>query len=94
MALPTLPAPPGPRSPLASRLGRTRAAVLHTIAEHPGCSTKELATLTGLVPPSAGEHATTPHEAGLIRTVGHRNTALHSPTTLGTGLLNTPPRQP
>lgn len=82
-------APPGARSPLASLLGQTRAAVLHTIAEHPGCSTSELAALVGIAPPSASEHATTLRAARLIRTVRHRNTALHSPTALGITLLNT-----
>ncbi|GAA3352934.1 winged helix-turn-helix domain-containing protein [Streptomyces antimycoticus] len=89
--LPAHSPPPGARSPLALLLGQTRAAVLHTIAEHPGCSTKELAALVGIAPPSASEHATTLRAAQLIRTVRHRNTALHSPTTLGIALLNTPP---
>ncbi|MEK8144171.1 winged helix-turn-helix domain-containing protein [Streptomyces sp. M10(2022)] len=90
--MPTEPAPPRARSPLASLLGPMRAAVLHAIAERPGCSTKELAALTGIAPSSASEHATTLRTAGLIRTVRHRNTALHSPTTVGVGLLNAPPR--
>jgi DNA-binding transcriptional ArsR family regulator len=94
-ALPAHPAvPPGARSPLASLLGQTRATVLHAIAEHPGCSTKELAIFTGLAPPSASEHATILRTAGLIRTVRHRNTALHSPTTVGITLLNSPPGKP
>ncbi|MFE9391582.1 winged helix-turn-helix domain-containing protein [Streptomyces sp. NPDC006784] len=75
------------RSPVDSLLGRTRAAVLRTIAEHPGCTTKELAARSGTAPPSASEHATVLRTAGLIRTVRHRNTALHSPTPLGTALL-------
>ncbi|MFI8849245.1 winged helix-turn-helix domain-containing protein [Streptomyces sp. NPDC053499] len=78
----------GCRSPLASLLGQTRAAVLLTIAEHPGCSTKELAALSGIAPPSASEHASVLRAAGLIRTSRHRNTALHSPTPLGTALLD------
>ncbi|WP_438296145.1 winged helix-turn-helix domain-containing protein [Streptomyces sp. HUAS TT7] len=69
-------------------MGKTRAAVLHAIAQHPSCSTKELATLTGMTPPSASEHATTLRAAGLIHTVRHRNTALHSPTPMGIALLN------
>ncbi|MCT2590135.1 MarR family transcriptional regulator [Streptomyces sp. N2-109] len=93
-ASPALPAPPGTRSPLALLLGRTRAAVLHTIAEHPGCSTKELATFTSLASPSASEHATTLRGAGLISTIRHHNTALHSPTALGLALLNTPTAGP
>ncbi|MFF8597191.1 winged helix-turn-helix domain-containing protein [Streptomyces sp. NPDC015220] len=93
--LPAHPAvPPGGRSPLAALLGRTRAAVLHTIAEHPGCSTRELALFTGLAPASASEHATTLRAAGLIHTVRQRNAVLHSPTALGISLLNSPPGLP
>ncbi|MFD9903113.1 winged helix-turn-helix domain-containing protein [Streptomyces sp. NPDC059063] len=77
-------------SALAALLGHTRAAVLDAIAEHPGCSTKELALFVGVAPPSASEHATTLRTAGLIHTVRHRNTALHTLTALGTGLLNAP----
>ncbi|WP_405796299.1 winged helix-turn-helix domain-containing protein [Streptomyces sp. NBC_01506] len=87
-------ATPGARSPLTSLLGRTRAAVLQAIAEHPGCSTQELAAFTGITPPSASEHATTLRAAGLVRTARHRNTALHNPTPLGITLLNTPPGEP
>jgi DNA-binding transcriptional ArsR family regulator len=87
-------APSGARSPLTSLLGQTRAAVLRTITEHPGCSTKELAALVGIAPPSASEHATTLRAAQLIRTVRHRNTALHSPTVLGITLLNAPSSRP
>ena len=87
-------APPGARSPVASLLGRSRAAVLHAIAENPGCSTKELAHLTGLAPPSASEHATTLRTAGLIRTVRHHSAALHSPTALGVTLLSLAPGKP
>jgi DNA-binding MarR family transcriptional regulator len=69
-------------------VGTTRAAVLTTVAEHPGCSTKELAALTGIAPASASEHATVLRRAGLINTVRHRNSAMHSPTALGIALLN------
>ncbi|MGW2860123.1 winged helix-turn-helix domain-containing protein [Streptomyces sp. NPDC001205] len=86
---PSAPDSSGARTPLASLLGRTRAVVLQTIAEHPGCSTKELAALTRLAPPSASEHTTTLRSAGLVRTARHRHTALHSPTALGIALLNT-----
>ncbi|MFD0555108.1 winged helix-turn-helix domain-containing protein [Streptomyces rectiviolaceus] len=81
--------PPTSDAALAALLGHTRAAVLTAIAEHPGCSTKELAAHTGITSPSASEHATVLRTAGLISTIRHRNTALHSPTHLGTGLLNT-----
>ncbi|MFE1960260.1 winged helix-turn-helix domain-containing protein [Streptomyces sp. NPDC059479] len=78
---------------VATLLGHTRAAVLNALAEHPGCTTKELAALVGISPASASEHATVLREAGLIRTMRHRNTALHSPTGLGIALLNTPRRR-
>ncbi|MGW3664703.1 winged helix-turn-helix domain-containing protein [Streptomyces sp. NPDC005141] len=70
-------------------LGRTRTAVLTTIAEHQGCSTKELAARAGIAPASASEHATILREAGLIRSLRHRNSMLHSLTSLGLVLLNT-----
>lgn len=75
------------RGNLAALIGATRAAVLTAVAEHPGCSTKQLATLTHIAPPSASEHATVLRQAGLIHTTRHRNTALHTPTPLGVRLL-------
>ncbi|WP_245737885.1 winged helix-turn-helix domain-containing protein [Streptomyces sparsogenes] len=80
----------GGRSALSALLGPTRAAVLRAIAEHPGCSTKELAARTGIASSSASEHTTVLRSAGLIRTVRHRNTALHSPTAVGISLLDAP----
>jgi hypothetical protein len=79
---------PKSTSAVSALLGKTRAAVLATIAEHPGCSTKELAALTDIAPASASEHATVLRQAGLINTVRHRNAAIHSPTNLGLALLN------
>ncbi len=79
-----------PAGAVSALLGQTRAATLTAIAEHPGCSTKELAALTGISPASASEHATVLREARLIQTLRHRNTALHSPTPLGISLLDTP----
>jgi hypothetical protein len=58
------------------------------LAEHPGCSTKELAEVAGPAPSSACEHATVLREAGLITTVRHRNTALYSAIRSGLNLLN------
>ncbi|MFI8093912.1 winged helix-turn-helix domain-containing protein [Streptomyces sp. NPDC086080] len=66
-------APRRATAPVAALLGHTRATVLIAVAEHPGCSTKELAAFTGLAASSASEHATTLREAGLITTVRHRN---------------------
>ncbi|MEU1203547.1 MarR family winged helix-turn-helix transcriptional regulator [Streptomyces sp. NPDC005813] len=71
-------------------LGRTRTVVLTTIAEHEGCSTKELAARAGIAPASASEHATVLREAGLICSLRHRNSVLHSLTPLGLALLNAP----
>ncbi|KRV47747.1 hypothetical protein AQ490_05045 [Wenjunlia vitaminophila] len=75
--------------PLVSLLGRTRAAVLHAVAERPGCTTTELAATAGIALASASEHAAVLRQAGLIITQRHRNTALHSPTLTGMALLNT-----
>jgi MarR family len=77
-----------PSRTVSALLGRTRTTVLITIAEHPGCSTKELAALAGIAPASASEHATILREAGLIKTGRHRSSVIHSPTDLGVGLLN------
>lgn len=77
-------------SALAALLGQTRAAVLTAIAEHPGCSTKELAVLARVAPPTASEHATILRRAGLVHTARHRNTALHTLTALGATLLDSP----
>ncbi|MEU1479945.1 winged helix-turn-helix domain-containing protein [Streptomyces sp. NPDC005760] len=76
---------------VAALLGHTRATVLTLVAEHPGCSTRELAAFAGLAPSSASEHATVLREAGLITTTRFRNAALHSPTRLGIDLLNHAP---
>ncbi|MFD9075959.1 ArsR/SmtB family transcription factor [Streptomyces lasiicapitis] len=79
-----------PPSALAALLGPTRAAVLTSIAAHPGCSTKELALLAGVAPPNASQHATTLRRAGLVHTDRYRNTALHTLTALGTTLVDCP----
>ncbi|MFF5970051.1 MarR family transcriptional regulator [Streptomyces sp. NPDC012769] len=79
----------GPGRAVAALLGRTRAAVLYAIATHPGCTTKELAAHCRIAPASASEHATTLRAAELISTSRHRNTVLHTPTTLGLALLDT-----
>lgn len=79
---------PGPAATLGSLLGHTRAAVLATVAGHPGCSTTEIAARLGIAKASASEHATTLRRAGLVETTRHRNAALHSPTPLGLGLLD------
>lgn len=77
----------GGPSALAALLGATRATVLRTIADHHGCTTKELAALVGISSPSASEHATILRGAGLISTTRYRNTVIHSATELGVALL-------
>ncbi|MFW6691116.1 ArsR/SmtB family transcription factor [Streptomyces sp. MAR4 CNX-425] len=84
------PAPPGALSPLSTLLGRTRAAVLYAIGEHPASTTGELAAHLGIAPASASEHATTLRTAGLISTARHRTSAIHTLTVTGMDLLNTP----
>ncbi|MBV6700369.1 helix-turn-helix domain-containing protein [Kitasatospora aureofaciens] len=74
-------------APLSALLGRTRAAVLHIIAQRPGCTTGELADALTIAPSSASQHATVLREAGLTTTLRHRNTALHTPTPAGLALL-------
>lgn len=76
-----------PGGAVSALLGQTRSSVLNAVAEHAGCSTKELANLVGIAPATASEHATVLREAGLIQTVRHRNTVRHSPTGLGISLL-------
>ncbi|WP_055586007.1 winged helix-turn-helix domain-containing protein [Streptacidiphilus griseoplanus] len=74
---------------VSTLLGRTRTAVLTTVAAHQGCSTKELAARAGIAPASASEHASVLREAGLISSFRHRNSVLHSLTPLGRALLGT-----
>ncbi|MFD7020614.1 ArsR/SmtB family transcription factor [Streptomyces sp. NPDC059928] len=81
------PADGTPAAPLSALLGRTRAAVLHAITQRPGCTTGELADALGIGPSSASQHATVLREAGLITTLRHRNTALHTPTPAALALL-------
>ena len=81
---------PADRDALSALVGATRAAVLAAIAERPGCTTKQLAALTHIAPPSASEHASVLRQAGLIHTTRHRNTALHKATPLGVSLLDRP----
>ncbi|MFC5720714.1 ArsR/SmtB family transcription factor [Streptomyces gamaensis] len=87
----TRPAAPPPRTVprrLTALLGRTRATVLCTIAEHPGSTTTQLAARAGIAPASASEHATVLRQAGLTASARHRNMVLHTPTAAGISLLN------
>lgn len=74
-------------APVAALLGRTRAAVLHTIAQRPGCTTGELAGALHITASGASQHATVLREAGLITTLRDRNTALHTATPTALALL-------
>ncbi|WP_244175001.1 winged helix-turn-helix domain-containing protein [Streptomyces misionensis] len=79
---------------VGSVLGQTRAAVLSTIACHPGCSTQQLAALVGIAKASASEHATTLRNAGLIDTHRDRGTTAHVATPTGIAVLNAPSGRP
>jgi DNA-binding transcriptional ArsR family regulator len=81
--------PPATGAPaaLTALLGGTRAAVLHAIATHPGCNTGELAGLLGIGPSGASQHATVLRQAGLVTTLRHRNSAVHTATSTGLSLL-------
>lgn len=81
--------PPDPRS-LVALLGRTRAAVLLTIADRPCLNTTELASALGTSPASASQHATVLREAGLVSTRRHHGSALHTLSSRGTVLLARP----
>ncbi|MCX4969158.1 winged helix-turn-helix domain-containing protein [Streptomyces sp. NBC_00654] len=74
---------------LSALLGRTRATVLCAIADHPGCTTTELARHAGISLASASEHATILRSTGFTATTRHRNAVLHTLTPAGTALLNT-----
>ncbi|MFF2073628.1 DUF5937 family protein [Kitasatospora sp. NPDC058162] len=87
LTLTTTTAADGTPAPLAALLGRTRAAVLRVIVQRPGCTTGEIATALAVGPSSASQHATVLREAGLITTLRHHNTALHTPTAAGLALL-------
>lgn len=84
--------PPRPRS-LAALLGRTRAAVLLTLAERPHLNTTELANALGTSPASASQHATVLREAGLVITDRHHGSAMHRLSSLGNDLLTRPYRE-
>jgi DNA-binding transcriptional ArsR family regulator len=79
---------------LATLLGRTRAAVLHALADPGGHTTTQLARHLGISPASASEHATALRAAGLVASLRQANTVLHTTTALGTSLLSTPHNLP
>jgi DNA-binding transcriptional ArsR family regulator len=81
--------PPRPQS-LVALLGRTRAAVLLTIADRPHLTTTQLAGALGTSPASASQHATVLREAGLVVTHRRGGAALHALSSRGTSLLARP----
>jgi len=73
-------------SPLASLLGRTRAALLESLAEP--ASTHTLARRHELAPSTVSEHLTILHHARLITRKRHRHAVLYQQTPLGAELAN------
>jgi DNA-binding transcriptional ArsR family regulator len=73
---------------LVALLGRTRAAVLRTIADTPSLNTSELARMTGISLAGASQHTTVLREAGLVVTRRHQGSALHKLSPRGATLLN------
>lgn len=73
------------REPLAALLGRTRAAVLETIAD--GCTTGEIARRLDVSQATASEHTSVLRQAGLVASVRDGNSTLHVLTPVATALL-------
>ncbi|MET8726814.1 helix-turn-helix domain-containing protein [Streptomyces parvus] len=76
-------AEPGPW--LGRLVGHTRSAVLSSIGT--GCTTSELARRAGVSLASASQHASVLREAGLVLTLRHGSSVLHTLTPLGGSLL-------
>ncbi|MDQ0796477.1 DNA-binding transcriptional ArsR family regulator [Streptomyces sp. B1I3] len=76
-------AAPGPW--LGRLVGHTRSAVLKAIGN--GCTTSELARRAGVSLASASQHACVLREAGLVLTLRHGSSVLHTLTPLGASLL-------
>ncbi|MFJ9621951.1 ArsR/SmtB family transcription factor [Streptomyces sp. NPDC101181] len=76
-------AEPGPW--LGRLVGHTRSAVLQSIGN--GCTTSELARRAGVSLASASQHASVLREAGLVHTLRHGSSVLHTLTPLGGSLL-------
>jgi DNA-binding transcriptional ArsR family regulator len=69
---------------LARLLGRTRAALLESLAEP--ASTHTLASRHGLAPSTVSEHLATLHHAHLVISWRHRHAVIYQRTQLGTEL--------
>ncbi|GGT47995.1 ArsR/SmtB family transcription factor [Streptomyces purpureus] len=70
---------------LGKLVGHTRSAVLHAIGD--GSTTSELARRAGVSLASASQHAGVLRDAGLVVTLRHGNSVLHTLTPLGAALL-------
>lgn len=77
---------PGLRS-LNALLGRTRAGILGSVAEH-GLTTTELAHDAGISPATASHHVGILRKAGLVSTCKAGKAVLHTVTPLGLALLD------
>lgn len=75
-----------PGDPLVELLGKTRATVLRTLWT--GCSTTELAELTGVSLASASAHAAVLRRAGLVETYREGRSVRHQLTPLGQSTLS------
>ncbi|MBP2326237.1 DNA-binding transcriptional ArsR family regulator [Kibdelosporangium banguiense] len=73
---------------LVALLGRTRAAVLRTIADTPCLNTSEVARMTGISLAGASQHTTVLREAGLVITQRHQGSAMHKLSARGATLLD------
>lgn len=76
--------------PLAALLGRTRAAVLSTVAAEGGCTTSHLAQTTGVSVAAASQHATVLREAGLITSTRRGGCVIHTLRRRGASLFQAP----
>jgi DNA-binding transcriptional ArsR family regulator len=80
------PAPTDQSEALARLLGKTRAALLESLAEP--ASTHTLARRHDLAPSTVSEHLTVLHHAGLIARRRHRHSVIYQQAPLGTQLAN------
>ncbi|MEU8436833.1 ArsR family transcriptional regulator [Streptomyces sp. NPDC029216] len=71
---------------LVPLIGRTRTEILHHTSEG-SLSTSELARLVGMSQASVSHHTSVLRAAGLISSTRHRNSVLHTVTSLGSLLL-------
>ncbi|NUO55052.1 MAG: winged helix-turn-helix transcriptional regulator [Hamadaea sp.] len=78
-------------APLAALLGSTRAWVLASAAN---LTTSEIAGRLGISVPAASRHLTILRGAGLVASVRHRNSVIHTQTPAGLALLEGPTPAP